>query len=230
MKLLCIYLLSLVLHVSWVAADPPLSSPQQTDTVPTEVELADPNMTTTPEKRHQLQYLVRCALPQSIILYTQQGTERFTFPGEMGLAPGWLQHAMTPTEERWVSACMLAMVNYFGKHVEVSIRAEPPPVPFLVPSDEEKHHFTIFEGGFFGNLFRPHPVAYVCRGTRTPIDDQAPVLQDRVCTRPTNEKTPDGKPLTLCRFILTGPCADSTSFTVDGERYHEIIFIYLKPQ
>src|SRR5437867_3340040 len=86
MKLLCICLLSLVLHVSLVSADPHPSSPQLPDTVPTEVELADPTMATTPEKRHQLLYLVRCALPKQIVLYTQQGTERFTFPGQMGLA------------------------------------------------------------------------------------------------------------------------------------------------
>src|SRR5262245_2183070 len=220
MKPLCICLFSLVLSVFLGSAA----------TEATEVELADPAMASTPEKRHQLHYLVRCALAKHIVLYTQQGTERFTFPGEMGLAPGWLKQAMTPTEERWVSACMLAMVNYFGKHVEVSLRAEPPPVAFLEPSDEEKRQFTIFEGGFFGNLFRPHPVAYVCQGTRTPADDQDPVLQDRVCTRPTGEQTPDRKPLTLCRFILTGSCADPANFTVDGEHYHEVIFVYLKPK
>ena len=117
-----------------------------------------------------------------------------------------------------------------GKHVEVSLRAEPPPVPFFQPSDEEKRQFTLFEGGFFGNLFRPHPVAYVCQGTRTPGDDQDPVLSDRVCTRPTGEKTPDGKSVTPCRFILTGPCADAASFTVEGDHYNEVIFVYLKPK
>jgi hypothetical protein len=178
MKLLRICLLTLLLHVSLVSADPLLSSPPLSETVPTEGELAD---------------------------------------------------AKTPAEERWVSACMLAMVNYFGKHVEVSMRAEPPPVPFLEVSDEEKRQFSIFEGGFFGNLFVSNPVAYVCQGTRTPIDDQAPVLQDRVCTRPTGEKTPNGKPVTPCRFILTGPCADSASFTVGSDHYDEVIFVYLKP-
>src|SRR5262245_12337593 len=127
MKRFCISLLSLVLHVSLVSAAPPLAPPLLSDPGPTEVELADPTLANTPEKRHQLHYLVTCALPKSIILYTQQGTARFTFPGQMGLAPGWLKHPMTPAEERWVSACMLALVNYFGRHVEVSMRAEPSP-------------------------------------------------------------------------------------------------------
>jgi len=121
------------------------------------------------------------------------------------------------------------LVNYFWKHVEVSLRAEFPPVPFLQPSDEEKRHFTLFEGGFFGNLFRPHPVAYVCRGTRTSAEDHDPAFQDRVCTHPTGEHTPDGKPFTPCQFILTGPCTDPASFTVDGEHYREVIFVHLKP-
>jgi hypothetical protein len=193
-----------------------------------EVELADPSMAATPEKRHQLQYLVTCALPQHIVLYTQHGAERFTFPGQMGLAPGWLTRPMTLQEERWVSACMLALVNYFGKHIDVSLRAEPPPVPFLQPSEEEKQRFPLFEGGFFGNLFGPQPVAYVCQGIRTPADDQEPVLQDRVCTRTTEEKTSDGEPLTRCQFILTGPCADSMSFTAGGQHYQEVIFVYLQ--
>src|SRR5262249_17712755 len=95
MKLVCIIsLICLALHGSLVYADSPLLPRHQIDTIPMEVELADPTMATTPEKRHQLQYLVSCALPKSLALYTQQGTERFTFPGQMGLAPGWLYHPM----------------------------------------------------------------------------------------------------------------------------------------
>src|SRR5206468_2931601 len=77
-----------------------------------QIPLADPQLASTAAKRHQLTYLVRCALPADIELYAQHGTERFTFPGSMGLAPRWLYEAMTPSEERWVSACLLALVNY----------------------------------------------------------------------------------------------------------------------
>jgi hypothetical protein len=136
---------------------------------------------------------------------------------------------MTAAEEHWVSACMFALTNYTGTHVEVSMRAEPPPVALFQASEEEKQRFSLFEGGFFGNLFRPNPVAYVCQGTRLPADDTAPVFQDRVCTQATGKKTPDGRPFTLCQFILTGPCTDPASFTVDGYHYHEVILIYLKP-
>ncbi len=192
-------------------------------------ELADPTLASTAAKRAQLKYLVRCALPATVTLYTQQGTERFTFVGGMGLAPRWLDAAVTPSEERWVSACLLAHVNYFGKHVQVSMRATPPPVPALEASEDEQHVFSIFEGGFFGNVFLPEPVAYTCRGARTPVQASDPILQDRVCTQETGETTAEGAPVTLCHFLFTGHCESPTSFTVNGTYYSEVIFVYLKP-
>ena len=194
-----------------------------------EVELADPTLAATEAKRHQLKYVVNCALPDSMVLFSVQGQERFTFPGHLGLAPGWLKHPMTAPQERWVSACMLALTNYFGTHVDVSLHANPVLVPFLAQTKEETGTFTLFEGGFFGNLFSATPVAYVCSGTRTKIEAQDPVFHDRICTKATGETTREGKPLTSCHFILTGPCSDPASFTVNGATYQEVIFVSLKP-
>ena len=108
---------------------------------------------------------------------------------------------MAPSEERWVSACLLAHVNYFGKHVRISIRATAVSVPELKASADEQQTFSIFEGGFFGNLFAPAPVAYTCRGERTPAQASDPILQDRVCTQETEETTAHGTPLTVCHFL-----------------------------
>jgi len=196
---------------------------------PMQIALANPDLASTAEKRHQLTYLVRCALPEHIVLYVDYGGERFTFQGSMGLAPRWLYEAMTPSDERWVSACLLAHVNYFGKHVRVSMRATLPPVPALEADDDEKQTFSIFEGGFFGNLFLPEPVAYTCRGERTPAQARDPILQDRVCTQVPEETTAEAKPITYCRFLVTGRCEDATSLTVDGTPYAEVIFTYLRP-
>jgi hypothetical protein len=172
---------------------------------------------------------VRCALPAEVALYADIEGERFTFPGSIGLAPRWLTEAMTPSEERWVSACLLAHVNYFGKHVQISIRATGIAVPELEASAEEQQAFSIFEGGFFGNLFAPAPVAYTCRGERTPAQARDPILQDRVCTQETGETTAEGLPVTICRFLLTGSCEDPRSFTADSTYYSEVILVYLKP-
>lgn len=219
-----------------VAAEPPvrgvapiLSSPAADSQPIREVELADPTLAATETARHQLKYLVNCALPDSVMLFSVQGHERFTFPGHLGLAPDWLKAPLTSQQERWVSACMLALTNYAGKHVEVSLHAKPGTAPFLAPTKEETRAYSILEGGFFGNLFSPHPVAYVCSGTRTKIEAQDPVFRDRLCTKTSGQTTPDGKPLTVCQFILTGSCSDPASFTLDGHTYDEVIFVSLKP-
>src|SRR4029450_12956158 len=94
--------------VSTAQADARPAPRQPIDTPRREVELADPAMAATPQKREELRYLARCALSKDVVLYTRRGTERFTFPGQMGLAPGWLKRPMTGPEERWVSAWMLA--------------------------------------------------------------------------------------------------------------------------
>jgi hypothetical protein len=58
-------------------------------TLPSEIALADPSLASTATKREQLTYLVRCAMPEDIVLHAEQGSERFTFRGSMGLAPRW---------------------------------------------------------------------------------------------------------------------------------------------
>src|SRR5262249_62198239 len=156
-------------------------------------------------------------------------SERFTFQGQMGLAPRWLSEAMTSREERWVSACLLARVNYFGKRVIISMRATLLPVPALEASDDEQQTFSIFEGGFFGNLFLPNPVTYACQGERTLAQAEDPILQDRICTQETGATMAGGTPITYCRFLLTGHCKEATSFIVDGPAYSEVIFTYLRP-
>jgi hypothetical protein len=113
--------------------------------------------------------------------------------------------------------------------VIVSMRATPPPVPALAVAADEQQTFTIFEGGFFGNLFTSEPVAYACQGARMPAQARDPILQERICTQETGETTAEGTPITACRFLLTGRCEDSTSVRVHGTLYTEVIFTYLRP-
>lgn len=226
----------LVLFLRPAAAEPPvrggepiLPSQAAGSQLRQEVELADPTLAATELGRHQLKYLVNCALPESVVLFSVQGHERFTFPGSLGLAPEWLKAPLTPVQERWVSACMLALTNYAGKQVDVSLHAKPGVSPFLAQTKDETQAYTLLEGGFFGNLFSPHPVAYVCTGTYTKIEAQDPVFRDRLCTKASGETTRGGKPLTVCQFVLTGPCSNPASFTVNSHTYHEVIFVSLKP-
>ncbi len=205
------------------------STPPPAAGSPVQMALADTTLAATAAKREQLKYLVRCALPAEVALYADIAGERFTFPGSIGLAPRWLTEAMTPSEERWVSACLLAHVNYFGKHIQISIRATGIAVPELVADDYEQQTFSIFEGGFFGNLFAPKPVALTCQGRRSPAQARDPTLQDRGCTQETGENTAEGWPVTVCQFLVTGRCEDPTSYTAHGLDYAEVVFVYLKP-
>jgi hypothetical protein len=74
-------------------------APPPAEASPTLVALADPNLAATATQRAQLTYLVRCALPAGVALYAEQDGTRFTFPGELGLAPRWVDEAMTPRED-----------------------------------------------------------------------------------------------------------------------------------
>jgi hypothetical protein len=99
----------------------------------------------------------------------------------------------------------------------------------LTVSDDEAQSFSMFEGGFFGNLFTPEPVAYTCHGARIPSQAHDPLWQQRLCTQETGETTTGGMPITTCRFLRTGPCEDPASTTVQGTLYTEVIFTYLRP-
>ena len=69
-------------------------------------------------------YLVGCALDPSQEVEWKNpldGTYH-QYPGLMGLCPDWNSGPASQTCRRVVSSCLLARVNAFGKHVEVSFR------------------------------------------------------------------------------------------------------------
>ncbi len=143
----------------------------------------------------------------------------------MGLAPAWLQRGLNLAEQHWVSACMLARTNYFGKHIEISMRAPNTDFDSLQITQNEEEDFIIFEGGFFGNIFLENPVGFVCQGDQ--IDDE--ILKLRVCTAEARTSIPSGEKLSLCNFIIVGNCDQKPSFTMGGVEYSEIIRVFLKP-
>ena len=189
------------------------------------------NLADNPTKREQLKYLVECALAEETEAYTTVDKEEYTFQGSLGLAPQWIDKGLTPKQERWVSACMLARTNFFGKHVQISMRAPEgmKVVEGLETTPEEVEEYSIYEGGFFGNLFAKNPGAFTCLGDRTEEEKTDPILQDRVCTEETDIYNTD-KQVSHCGFIITGQCNNPESFLIWEETYEEVIFIYLKPK
>ena len=186
--------------------------------VPRQVELADPHLASTALKREQLTYLVRCALPEDIELYTPQGAERFTFPGRIGLAPRWLSEAMTPSEERWVSACVLAHVNYFGKPVMISLRSGTASRARIAGLRRRATDLLDFRRRLFRQSLHPPSGRPYLSGRARSNTRRIRFLRDRICTRETGATTADGKPVTYCHFIVTGRCEEDSSLTVMASR------------
>ncbi|MBI3182495.1 MAG: hypothetical protein HYZ28_10150 [Myxococcales bacterium] len=107
------------------------------------------------------------------------------FTGNLGLADEVGTENCGVSCERWVSACLLARVNYLGKKVVVSLRG---PNPALAnQSATELASYTVPEGAFYGNLFtrkalsdggsEPDPRLYACAAYASSI----PHLTDRYC-------------------------------------------------
>jgi hypothetical protein len=181
------------------------------------------------EGRGLLKYLARYALDTGTEAHLSLPNEKFSFMGGAGLAPEWAERALTLTEQRWVSACIFALTNKLGKSVRVDLRAAHPKIGEETDTEEEKRSYPLHEGGFFGNLFLPVPVSYVCEGAdRKKILDY-PIGKLRLCAQPSGKTTPTGLPLSECGFIITGPCNSASSFVVNGERINEIVHTSLPP-
>jgi hypothetical protein len=130
--------------------------------------------------RSLLSYTVGCAL---------DGTEAFAFSwvdaggvthdesyqGALGLAPGWAAGPLDPTGQTWVSACLIARVNYFGVAVHLSARGQN---AALAASPEEIAAYPHEEGAFWGDVFGATPVAYACDDVANDDNSRA---HDRVC-------------------------------------------------
>lgn len=192
---------------------------------PVRLSVKDVRMASTPQARAQLQYLASCALGPDVVLTATQDGIAYEFPGDMGLAPQWVARALTPVEERWVSACMLARTNRDGISVVISMRpAFSSPVEGLHVSPEEAEQFTLEEGTFFGNLFAVQPTSYVC-GPAHPQAQRAFLLAGRrVCALQASRPAPDG--LTECGMVHVGACTP-LAFQRDGIEYREAISVYL---
>lgn len=218
---------TLVLTASMLCAHPASAAPAAS---PRRVAVGDLASVATHEQRKDLKYLASCALGPDTVLVAEVEGQVHEFPGGMGLAPDWWRKALTPEEERWVSACILARTNYYGVPVQISLRSPfPSQAPGMQVEDEEARSFDMEEGTFFGNIFGHEPAAYVC-GPGHDADRQARMrAQQRICALPLSQRQPDGRQVTACRFIYVGPCTES-NFTQDGVGYHEAVTVSLRAE
>jgi hypothetical protein len=150
----------------------------------TSTALKDPNA------RELFKYIVSCALPASDeVDLTIDGVD-YSFPGELGLSPNWGKPGGKCDAgcQGWVSACVLARVDYLGQQVKISMRGLH---PALNPTPAEAAKYTFREGAYYGNIFK------------------APNDQERyACLSPGNAGLPRvcGPSLSGCVVDVIGPC------------------------
>lgn len=169
--------------------------------------IAAGDLLSTAEGIELLTFVVSCALPSGVVLEAEDPVthDPLEFFGEVGLAPRWAHKKLDKIGQRWVSACLFARVNANNVTVPISLRG---PHRGLVTTPEERAGWTLEEGAFYGNLFRPinEPIIWIaCRG-RAQAAGETGGLGDRDCTEP--DPMNPGK--TMCGFTDAGDCGDYT--------------------
>jgi hypothetical protein len=159
----------------------------------------------TEEGQELLGYIVSCALPEGVTLVAEDPVtgDPLEFFGGLGLAKKWLDRRLDKKGKRWVSACLYARVNLHDVTVPISMRG---PHRGLVTTPEELAGWTLQEGGFYGDYFRPlnKPIEwFACRG-KDQAASETGGLAERDCTEP--DPMNPGK--TLCGFTYAGDCGD----------------------
>jgi hypothetical protein len=188
--------------------------------------LSDSNeLLATEDGRELLKYVVQCAMePGELMVGTVDG-ETYEFPGLLGVASRWKHRALRDSEQRLLSACLLAHVNAFGVPVSISVRARN----VLSATDEERRSYPVYEGTFFGQVMEGDTTrAYSCQGSDVEVasahsEDRAL----RACT--------DGN--ASCGIVSVGRCRDVCATRTDdagwtdcwaeGRFYRQAISVYL---
>ncbi|WP_433934688.1 hypothetical protein AB3662_08755 [Sorangium cellulosum] len=115
-----------------------------------------------PLAREFLTYVAGCALPAGQAVRVSLDGQEHVFKGDVGLAPEWGRaHGKCNARcQGWVSACMLARVNYLGESIPISMRGKN---KALEADAEERESFPHREGAYFGDVFAPEPLRFACR-------------------------------------------------------------------
>jgi hypothetical protein len=141
-----------------------------------------------PSNRKVWEYVVGCALPagQSVTV-SSQGVS-YTWNGQLGLAPQWSHGPCDESCQEWVSACVLARVDYAGVARQISLRGDK---PGLATSAAERATYYDREATYYGNIFSIPQRFYACL---SPGKTEIP----RVC----------GPSVASCGFDVVGSCDD----------------------
>lgn len=193
--------------------------------------------------RQLLGYIAKCALGWDDKLNVSYQGSTYHFEGGVGLASNWKDGALTASEKRWVSACLLAHANAFGIQVPLSLRGDH---PALATTPEEVVQYPVEEGAFYGDLFEESGSAamFACPGLGFKDACEAESnewLDVRVCAMGAGS-------VSECGFYVPGDCYDFATpspgacseiegdgygacrptMDPDEPAYAEVITVYLK--
>ena len=115
-----------------------------------------------PTKAMMWKYVAACALRPDQSLSNPKDPKDGPFPGRLGLAPEWMESTCDEACRQKVSACLLALTNRTGKHVQISLLSASPRMSAALRPSESDRAFPFQEGAFFGDVFRGP--GYVCHG------------------------------------------------------------------
>jgi hypothetical protein len=155
----------------------------------------------TPEGVTTANYLVRCALPagDSIRIKDYAGA-LIQLNGEAGLAPEWKDGQCETACQEKISACLMALTNGDGAHVDVELVA-----PFTLG---KAHAYPYQEAAFYGNVFVDPPQAFYCVGKDYAESGiHITLLENRSCIG-YNEKSGS------CPYVRAGFCNNAVSFSL----------------
>ncbi|WP_242515625.1 hypothetical protein [Sorangium cellulosum] len=142
-----------------------------------------------PLSREVFKYIVSCALPGGAHLDVNVDGVSYGFDGGLGLHGGWGETGGTCDEacKGWVSACVLARLNYLGTPVPLSLRGGKSE---LYAGATEQAEYTVREGAYYGDIFADPPVYRACLSPEQ-------VSLERVC----------GPSLDDCVVTVVGSCS-----------------------
>ena len=147
-----------------------------------------------PMAREFLKYVVSCALPDDEVIKMTIDGQSYSFPGSLGMEPQWGERGGSCDEscQRWITACVLARVDFLGVERPISVRGLN---QGLKTTGKEAKDFPVREATYFGNVFAPGKPLYACLtpGMTTDV---------RVC----------GDSMASCPMKVVGSCADACAY------------------
>jgi hypothetical protein len=160
------------------------------------------------DAREFVRYTVSCALDVTQTFAfnwtdTHDVVHTEIYVGLLGIAPTWATAPLTDeTQQRLVSSCLAARVNWYGLTVLISVRSSEDPLQTLFGSLEVLAYPRV-EGAFWGNLFTETPYLNACYNAANVTNSRA---AHRDCAA--GHLDAGGHPVPCGMIALAGACSD----------------------